>query len=168
MNTRNLKKRISLILPKFGRSIRRDIFQLCPKMTSEERKISSMIHNLLSNPENRVIYSVKGKSIRIQTKDRKYVVSLTNSNIRINFVTVSINERIGSVLVDLVINRIESDIAEMDREVISDQKEFLCGMNEVFIKANSEFTKRSEAVKNASSKNIESALSRILRDSMAE
>lgn len=153
-----------MILPKLGRSIKRDVFQMCPKMTREEREISSMIRNLLSNPENKVIYSIRSKSIRIQTKDKKYVVSLTSSYIRINFVLISLNERIGNLLVDRVVDRMESDIANMDKEVMVDQKEFLTGMNEVFIKANIESAKRLELVKNASSRNIESTLSRIMKE----
>jgi hypothetical protein len=168
MDTRNLKKRIGLILPKIGRIFRRDVFQMCSKMSREEREISSMVNNLLINPENRVIYSIKGKTIRIQTRDKKYVVLLTSKFIRINFVTVSINERIGNALIDRVINRIESDIEDMDRDVMTDQKEFLTGINNVFIKTNLESTKRSELVKNASAGNIENTLSRILKDSMSE
>jgi hypothetical protein len=168
MSLRHLKKRISLILPKFGRTVKRDILHMSSKMTREEREISAMVRNLLSNPENKVAYSLRERSIRIQTKDRKYVVSLSSNHIRINFVTVSLNERIGTVLVDRVIERIESDIEEMDRDVMADQKEFITGMNGVFIKNNIEFIKRSKLVKNASSRNIESTLSRILQDSMNE
>lgn len=168
MSLRHFKKRIGLVLPKFGRTLKRDIFQMHPKMTREEREISAMVRNLLSNPENRVAYSINGRSIRIQTKDKKYVVSLSSNHIRINFVTVSLNERVGTVLVDRVIKRIESDIAEMDREVMVDQKEFITGMNGVFIKNNVEFIKRSKLVKNAAAGNIESTLSRILKDSMNE
>jgi hypothetical protein len=168
MRLRHFKKRISLILPKAGRTLKRNILQMHPKMTREEREISAMIRNLLSNPENRVFYSLGERSIRIQTKDKKYVVSLNSNHIRINFVTVTLNERIGTVLVERVIERIESDIREMDRYVMMDQKEFITGMNGVFIKNNMEFTKRSKLVKNASSRNIESTLSRILHDSMNE
>ena len=168
MSLRHVKKKISLILPKFGRTVKRDIFQMCPKMTREEREVSSMIRNLLNNPENRVVYSVIGKSIRIQTKDKKYVIALTSKQVRINFVTISINERIGNALVEKVVNRIESDIDMMDEEVISDQKEFLVGMNEVFVKNNTDFMKRSEIIKNASGKNLEGTLSKILKNSLAE
>ena len=164
MSLRHLKKRISLAMPKLKRTVKRDIFQMCPKMTREERAISAMIRNLLSNQENRIIYSIRSKSIRIQTKDKKYVVSLTSSYIRINFVLISLNERIGNVLVDRVIDRMESDIANMDNDVMSDQKEFLSGMNDVFVKANVESAKRSQLIKNASSRNIESTLSRIMKE----
>ena len=168
MSLRHLKKRIGLAIPKIRRTINRDIFQMYPKMTREEREISAIVRNLLSNPENRVAYSIRGRSIRIQTKDKKYVVSLSNNHIRINFVTVSLNERVGTVLVNRVIKRIESDIEEMDREVMTDQKEFITGMNGVFIKNNVEFIKRSKLVKNASTRNIESTLTRILKDSINE
>jgi hypothetical protein len=168
MKLRHLKKRIGLVLPKFGRTLKRNILQMHPKMTREEREISAMIRNLLSNPENKVAYSLRERSIRIQTKDKKYVISLNSNYMKINFVTVTLNERIGTVLVDRVIQRIESDIEEMDRDVMMDQKEFITGMNGVFIKNNIEFTKRSKLIKNASTRNIESTLSGILQDSMNE
>jgi tRNA(Ile)-lysidine synthase TilS/MesJ len=168
MSFRHIRRRIGLILPKFGRGIKRNIFCISPKMNREEREITSIIRNLLENPENKVVYSVNSKSIRIQTKDKKYVIALTAGWVRINFVDISINERIGSKLFKNVISRIENEISVMDNDVASDHKEFLRRMNGIFMKSNAEFSKRSEAVKNASQKNIESALSRILKDSMME
>lgn len=168
MSFRHIKKRIGLILPKFSRTIKRDVLYISTKMNREEREITSIIRNLLSNPENKVVYSVNSKSIRIQTKDKKYVIALTSGQVRINFVNISINERIGSKLFKNVISRIEDEISVMDNDVASDHKEFLRSMNGIFMKSNAEFSKRSEAVKNASQKNIESALSRILKDSMTE
>lgn len=168
MGLRHFKKRIGLAFPKFGRTIRRDIFQMYPKMTPGEREISAMIRNLLSNPDNRVIYSIKSKSVRIQTRDKKYVVSLSTDHIRINLVLIPLNERIGNVLVDRVIDRMESDIDIMDKDVMVDQKEFLSDLNEVFIKTNIESAKRFELVKNTSPKNMESTLSRILGDPINE
>ena len=168
MSFRHIKKRIGLILPKFSRTIKRDVLYISPKMNREEREITSIIRNLLSNPENKVVYSVNSKSIRIQTKDKKYVIALTSGQVRINFVNISINERIGSKLFKNVISRIEDEISVMDNDVASDHKEFLRSMNGIFMKSNAEFSKGSEAVKNASQKNIESALSRILKDSMTE
>ena len=148
MSFRHIKKRIGLILPKFGRTVKRDILYLTPKMNRVEREITSIIRNLLSNPENKVVYSVNSKSIRIQTKDRKYVIALTSSQVRINFVNISINERIGSQLFKSVIDRIESEIEVMDNDVISDHKEFLSSMNGIFMKTNAEFNKRTAMVKN--------------------
>ena len=168
MDLRHFKKRIGLVLPLFSRTIKRDIFQMIPKMTREEREISVMIKNLLNNAENRVIYSTKSKSIRIQTRDKKYIISLTSNSIRINFVLIELNERIGNLLVDRVIDRMESDIDDMDNNVIEDRKKFLNDMNGIFIRGNTEFSKRSELVKNSSSKNIETTLSRILGDSINE
>jgi len=168
MSFRHVKKRISLMLPKFGRTVKRDILYITPKMNREEREITSIIRNLLENPENRVVYSVNSKSIRIQTKDKKYLIALTNSQVRINFVNVTINERIGNRLFKSVIARIEDEIEAMDNDVVSDHKEFLSNMNGIFLRSNAEFAKRSSLVKKASSKNIETTLSRILHDSVNE
>jgi hypothetical protein len=168
MSFRHVKKRISLILPKFGRTVKRDILYITPKMNREERQIKSIIKNLLENPENKIIYSINSKTIRIQTKDKKYVIALTNRQVRINFVNITINERIGSQLFEIVIARIESEIEAMDNDVVSDHKKFLSNMNDIFLRSNIEFVKRSSLVKKASSKNIETALSRILQDSVNE
>lgn len=168
MNSRHFKKRISLVIPKMSRKIRRDIFQMYSKMTREEREISAMIRNLLSNPENRIIYSIRSKSVRIQTRDKKYAVSLSSDHIRINFVSIPLNERIGNALVDRVIERMESDIDNIDSDAMMDQKEFLSGMNGVFIKTNTESIKRLQLVKDASSRNTESILTRILTDQINE
>lgn len=168
MSFRHIKKRISLILPKFGRTIKRDILYITPKMNREEREITSIVKNLLENPENKVVYSVNSKSIRIQTKDKKYVIALTNSQVKINFVNITINERIGGKLFKSVIARIENEIEVMDNDVISDHKEFLSSMNGVFVRSNAEFIKRASLVKKASSRNIESTLSKILENSMNE
>jgi hypothetical protein len=137
-------------------------------MTREEREIASIVRNLLANPENNVIYSVNSKSIRIQTKDKKYVIALTNRQVRINFVNIPINERIGDKLFKSVIARIEAEIEVMDNDVISDHKKFLSSMNGIFVKSNAEFAKRSSLVKKASAGNIESTLSKILHDSVNE
>jgi hypothetical protein len=168
MSFRHIKRRIGLILPKFGRSIKRDILYISPKMNREEREITSIIRNLLSNPENKVVYSVNSKSIRIQTKDKKYVIALTGSQVRINFVSISINERIGSKLFKSVINRIEDEISVMDNDVISDHKEFLSSMNGVFMRSNAEFNKRTQMVKNISSRNMDAKISNILINSFNE
>lgn len=166
MSFRHVKKRIGLILPKFSRTVKRDILYISPKMNREEREITSIIRNLLSNPENKVVYSVNSKSIRIQTKDRKYVIALTSSQVRINFVTININERIGGQLFNSVINRIEGEIEVMDNDVISDHKEFLSSMNGIFMKTNAEFNKKTEMVKNASVRNVDAKLSNILINSL--
>jgi dTDP-glucose pyrophosphorylase len=168
MSFRHVKKRIGLILPKFGRTVKRDILYISPKMNREEREITSIIRNLLSNSENKVVYSVNSKSIRIQTKDKKYVIALTSSQVRINFVNISINERIGGQLFKSVINRIEAEIEVMDNDVISDHKEFLSNMNGIFMKSNAEFTKRTAIVKNVSARNMDSKLSNILINSVNE
>jgi hypothetical protein len=168
MRFRHIKKRIGLIFPKFSRTVKRDILYISPKMNREEREITSIIRNLLSNPENNVVYSVNSKSIRIQTKDKKYVIALTNSQVRINFVTIPINERIGSQLFESVIDRMESEIAVMDNDVISDHKEFLSSMNSIFMKNNVEFVKRSAMVKNVSARNMDTKLSNILINSISE
>jgi hypothetical protein len=168
MSFRHIKKRIGLILPKFGRTVKRDILYLTPKMNRVEREITSIIRNLLSNPENKVVYSVNSKSIRIQTKDRKYVIALTSSQVRINFVNITINERIGSHLFKSVIDRIESEIEVMDNDVISDHKEFLSSMNGIFMKTNAEFNKRTAMVKNVSERNMDAKLSNILINSVNE
>lgn len=168
MSFRHIKKRIGLILPKFGRTVKRDILYLTPKMNRVEREITSIIRNLLSNPENKVVYSVNSKSIRIQTKDRKYVIALTSSQVRINFVNITINERIGSHLFKSVIDRIESEIEVMDNDVISDHKEFLSSMNGIFMKTNAEFSKRTQIVKNVSARNMDAKLSNILINSVNE
>ena len=168
MSFRHIKKRIGLILPKFGRTVKRDILYITPKMNRVEREITSIIRNLLSNPENKVVYSVNSKSIRIQTKDRKYVIALTSSQVRINFVNISINERIGSQLFKSVIDRIESEIEVMDNDVISDHKEFLSSMNGIFMKTNAEFNKRTAMVKNVSARNMDAKLSNILINSVNE
>ncbi len=168
MSFRHIKKRISLILPKFGRTVKRDILYITPKLTREEREITSIIRNLLINPENKVVYSVNSKSIRIQTRDKKYVISLTSSQVRINFVNIKINERVGGKLFKSVIDRIEDEVEEMDRGVISENAGFLSTMNSIFVRNNEEFSKRSSLVKKASSKNIENTLTRILQNSINE
>jgi len=157
-----------LILPKFGRTVKRDILYITPKLTREEREITSIIRNLLINPENKVVYSVNSKSIRIQTRDKKYVISLTSSQVRINFVNIKINERVGGKLFKSVIDRIEDEVEEMDRGVISENAGFLSTMNSIFVRNNEEFSKRSSLVKKASSKNIENTLTRILQNSINE
>jgi hypothetical protein len=162
MNIRLFKKRTKLILPMVGRFIKRDVFHMDSKMTREEREILSIIRKLLENPETKVIFSPNSGSVRLQTRDKKYVVSAESKCIKVNYTEVQVGEKVGKFIMSLILHRIESEVVSMDRDILAERKDFLHEVNNSMSRINLDFYKKIEIIKNSHSEIATSEISKII------
>lgn len=148
-------RKFKLLLPKLIRSSRRVLFITDIKYTKEERFIKSIVNNFLLNPDCKVIYSPIKKSVRIQSRDKKLTISITQNSILINDSHFSIRDFFGSQLLDKCIARIDSDMDSMDSFIGLERSNFLAHVKNLSIRGFNEYETRIKIIQKSASNDME-------------
>lgn len=100
------------------------------KKTKQDRLIIKVISGLLNLPETTVIYIPRdGSMVYIHTSDNKYIATVTRYQVKITnhkfFFVSNITDQMGESLINLALDKLESDVKTMEAGMMSNEENFL-------------------------------------------
>ena len=93
------------------------------KLSKKEITLKKIIKLILENPESRIYYSPESYRILTHNKEKTYIISFNDKEVRItnhtSFSKFDINYEFGKMLIVSAFERIESDMKKLETEIVN-------------------------------------------------
>jgi hypothetical protein len=137
---RNWKKSIIYLL-KLKRAIGFSLSAAKSSKTKQDRMIVKVVSSVLDSPGIKIYYHPHGQTgprVYIHTKDKKYIICLSKSHVRISnhkfFFSSYITDQMSDSLIQIALNKLEKEMERLEFESIESEDSFMSEIYQSFRK----------------------------------
>ena len=122
-------RRLILLLYKFYRAF--DLGYNATRMpkSKQDRMIIKAVSSILDSSGVKVIYSPVGPKVYIHTKDKRYMIILSRSQVSITnhrfFLTSFVSDHMGESLMNLSLIKLDEEVKKLEWEIRDNENHFL-------------------------------------------